>query len=128
LLDTNTVIYFFKNQGAVASKLLQQRPSSLGVSAVTLHELEVGLAKSADPDKRRTQLSQFLRVVATLPLDASAAIASATLRADLEARGEPIGPLDTLIAGTAIAAGATLVTRNRKEFSRVRGLRMVDWY
>jgi tRNA(fMet)-specific endonuclease VapC len=46
----------------------------------------------------------------------------------LEARGLPIGPLDVLIAGTALAHGATLVTRNLREFSRVEGLKLENWY
>jgi tRNA(fMet)-specific endonuclease VapC len=40
----------------------------------------------------------------------------------------PIGTDDTLIAGTALAHGATLVTRNSKEFSRIQGLKLEDWY
>jgi tRNA(fMet)-specific endonuclease VapC len=40
----------------------------------------------------------------------------------------PIGPFDTLIAGIAVATNATLVTHNLREFSRVSGLKVVDWY
>ena len=56
------------------------------------------------------------------------AAAAARLRTELESRGQPIGPLDTLIAGTAIACGAILVTRNTREFGWVLGLRIEDWY
>jgi tRNA(fMet)-specific endonuclease VapC len=46
----------------------------------------------------------------------------------LEKAGSGIGPIGTLIAGTALAHSATLVTHNTKEFSRVRGLRLLDWF
>ena len=49
-------------------------------------------------------------------------------RARLEGLGTPIGPLDTLIAGTALAHRAVLVSRNIREFGRVAGLEVVDWY
>jgi tRNA(fMet)-specific endonuclease VapC len=63
-----------------------------------------------------------------LPFDEAAARAAATVRRTLEQAGSPIGPLDTLIAGTAIAHSVVLVTHNAREFSRVRGLKMVDWF
>jgi tRNA(fMet)-specific endonuclease VapC len=86
------------------------------------------IAKSGSTKKRRSQLDSMLRVVHLLPFDPAAAEASARIRADLEVKGMPIGPVDTLIAGTASAAGATLVSHNKKEFGRVQGLRVVDRY
>ena len=53
---------------------------------------------------------------------------AARIRATLEQRGEPIGPIDVLIAGTALAQTAVLVTRNVREFERVPGLQVEDWY
>jgi tRNA(fMet)-specific endonuclease VapC len=52
---------------------------------------------------------------------------SARIRAELEAGGQVIGPMDLLIAGTAMSRGAVLVTCNTREFSRVKGLRSLDW-
>lgn len=54
--------------------------------------------------------------------------AAAALRARLELEGTPIGPMDTLIAGTALAHRGVLVTRNVREFGRVAGLSVEDWY
>jgi tRNA(fMet)-specific endonuclease VapC len=128
LLDTNTVIYFFKGRGRVTERLSATPPAEVAISAVSLYEIEVGIAKSAQPDARRTQLDTFLAVVSVLPFDRSVARTAAAVRADLEARGLPIGQLDNLIAGTALAHRATLVTRNTQEFSRVRDLSIADWY
>ena len=128
LLDTNTLIYFFKGQGNVAERLFAVPPGDVAISSVSLYEIEVGIAKSEQPTKRRRQFDTFLAVVSVLPFDRSAARAAATVRVDLERRGFPIGPLDNLIAGVALAHRATLVTRNTREFSRVPNLAITDWY
>jgi tRNA(fMet)-specific endonuclease VapC len=128
LLDTNTVIYFFKGKGRLRERLSATRPSEVAMSAVSLFEIEVGVAKSAQPAKPRMQLETFLAVVSVLPFDRDVARTAAEVRADLERRGISIGALDNLIAGTALAHHATLVTHNTREFSRVRDLSIVDWY
>jgi tRNA(fMet)-specific endonuclease VapC len=127
-LDTNTLMYFFKGMGRVAERLLATAPAEIGVPTVVVYELEVGIAKSSSPERRRAQLDDLLRVVNLLPFDRGAAAASARVRAALEASGTPIGPMDTLIAGTAVAAGAVLVTHNVQEFGRVPGLNVADWF
>ena len=127
-LDTNTVIYFFKGMGRVAENLRKEAPRDIAIPAVVLYELEVGIARSSRPRQRRESLDALLDLIHVLPFDERAASASAELRAQLEKAGSGIGPIDTLIAGTALAHSAALVTHNTKEFSRVRGLRLLDWY
>jgi len=128
LLDTNTLIYFFKGEGRVAERLLATPPAEVGVSAVSLYEIEVGIAKSAQPARRRRQFDTFLTVISVFPFDQPAARAAAAVRAELEQQGRPIEPLDNLTAGTALAHRATLVTRNTREFSRLARLDVTDWY
>lgn len=128
VLDTNTLVYFFRGDGDVAERLLATPPASIGVPTVVVYELEVGLAKSSDPTKRRRQLSALLDVVSVVSFGVDEARAAASARAQLEAAGTPIGPLDTLIAGTALANGGVLITRNVREFGRVQGLRVENWY
>ncbi len=127
-LDTNTVAYFFKGMGDVGTRLLAVAPSEIMVSAVVAFELAVGVAKSVEATRRREQLARFLEAVTVVPFGRQEADVSAAVRADLERRGLPIGPLDLLIAGTALARGAVLVTRNTREFTRVGGLRVENWY
>lgn len=127
-LDTNTLIYFFKGEGNVAAELLSRPPSDIGVPSIALFELKVGIAKSTSPKKRLSQLRELLKVVRVIPFDDRAARASAGIRAGLEMKGTPIGPYDVLIAGSALAHGVTLVTRNTKEFSRVDGLSLESWF
>ena len=120
LLDTNTVVYFFKGVGRVAENLLATPPREVAVPAVVAYELEVAVAKSDSPLRRRAQLDELLSRVTVLPFGLDEARSAATIRAALERAGTPIGPLDTLIAGTAVAHHATLVTHNTREFGRVR--------
>lgn len=127
-LDTNTLIYFFKNAGQVKDRLLATPPAEIAVPAIVLYELELGITQSSQPIKRRAQLDTLLRSIKILVFDEAAAKISAQAEAALRAVGTPIGPKDILIAGTALAAGATLVTHNVREFRRVRGLKIVDWY
>ncbi len=61
-------------------------------------------------------------MVRVIPFDGREAPASARIRAGLEMKGTPIAPYDVRIAGSALAFGVTVVTRNIKEFSRVDGL------
>jgi tRNA(fMet)-specific endonuclease VapC len=63
-----------------------------------------------------------------LPFGLDAARTAAEIRMELERHGTPIGPLDTLVAATALEYRATLVTHNVREFGRVKGLKVEDWY
>ena len=128
LLDTNTAIYFFKGQGKVAKRLLSCPPRSVALCSIVVYELRTGIAKSQEPTKRQSQLEELLQVVTFLPFAAPEARAAAEIRAGLQAKGTPIGPYDVLIAATALANNATLVSRNLKEFRRIPGLHVVDWY
>lgn len=127
-LDTNTVVDFFRGTGRVADRLLATPPADVAIPSVVLYELEVGIERAANAERRRGQLHELTARAALLPFGAPEAEASTRLRTELERRGEPIGPLDTLIAGTALARGAILVTHNTREFGRVTGLRVQDWY
>lgn len=127
-LDTNSVIYFFKGLGKVSTRFLGTPPREIGLPAVVLYELELGIAKSSAPETRRAQLEELVRRIEILPFGAGEARTTARIRAELERAGTPIGPMDFLIAGTAMHHGATLVTHNVKEFSRVAGLSLEDWY
>ncbi|MDQ6971230.1 MAG: PIN domain-containing protein [Mariprofundaceae bacterium] len=101
--------------------MLQHPPREIAIPAIVVYELEVGLAKSAQPAKRRAQLESMISRLTVIPLDVEEARAAAGIRARLEALGTPIGPMDTLIAGTALAHQGTLATHNSVEFSRVDG-------
>ncbi|MDQ7017478.1 MAG: type II toxin-antitoxin system VapC family toxin [Gammaproteobacteria bacterium] len=128
VLDTNTLIYFFKGMGQVATKLLAVSPQELAIPSVVLHELEYGIAKSSLPAKRTAQLAELCTLVEILSFGNEAARLAASVRVQLERQGTPIGPYDLLIAGTTLASQGVLVTNNTKEFARVPGLSLENWY
>ncbi len=128
VLDTNTIIYFFKGVGSVAVSLFSKSPKEIGIPSVVLYELEVGIAKSSSPKKRMKQLEDLTSIVNILNFTEKEAKITAMIRSNLEKRGIPIGPFDTLIAGTALARQGILVTHNRKEFNRIKNLQIEDWY
>ncbi len=128
VLDTNTLIYFFKGVGNVKNRLLSVPPSEIGLPAIVLFELEFGIAKSSSPRKRISQLKDFTALVNVIPFGPAEAKAAAQIRAKLEKKGIPIGPYDVLIAACARANNLILVTHNLKEFKRIEGLRVEDWF
>ncbi len=128
VLDTNTLIYHFKGLGRVSDNLLSRSPNDIAIPAVVLYELKVGIAKSVSPAKRSEQLRALVDVVQVLPFGPVEAAVAAQIRVDLEQRGLPIGPYDLLIAGTALSHSASLVTRNTREFKRVKKLQVESWY
>ena len=127
-LDTNTVLDYFKGKGDVARNLLAVPPTEVALPAVVAYEVWIGVLGSQNTRRRQTQYEQFLATVEILPFDAAVSRRAAELRYALERRGAGIGPMDTLIAATALSSNATLVTRNLREFGRVQGLKVVDWH
>ena len=128
LLDTNTVIYFFKGLGDVAKNLFEKSPQEIFIPSIVIYELEVGIAKSNNSKQREEQLLKLLSHVQIVDFSTNEAKESASIRAILEKNGTPIGPIDTLIAGCAKANNLTLVTRNIDEFKRVDGLLFQNWF
>lgn len=128
VLDTNTLIYFFKGMGHVHERLLSVSPKNIGIPSIVVYELEFGIAKSTSPQKRQKQLKELVSLVNILPFGELEAKTSAKIRANLEKQGAPIGHYDTLIAGTALAVNGLLITNNTKEFERVSHLRLENRY
>ena len=127
MLDTNICIYVIKQApAAVLEKFRQHEAAGLGISAVTATELAFGVAKSGSR-RNRAALEAFLSALEIAPFDDEAAWVYGDIHADLEARGVPIGPLDTQIAAHALSLEITLVSNNLREFERVPGLRCANW-
>jgi tRNA(fMet)-specific endonuclease VapC len=128
MLDTNICVFLIRRKTRVLLERLKKTPQDgLMLSAITLAELEHGVENSAFPEKNAVALMDFLAIVSILTFDDKAAREYGKVKTDLKKQGTPIGPLDTLIAAHAKAVGATLVTNNTGEFSRVSGLRLEDW-
>ncbi len=128
LLDTNMCIYLIrKKPRTVLEKFARHSVGEIGLSSITVAELEYGVQKSQYPAQNQRALQQFLVPLIIAEFDYKAAAAYGTIRAGLERRGTPIGALDTLIAAHARSLGATIVTNDVRDFSRVPGLKVVNW-
>ena len=128
MLDTNICIYAIKHKtDTVIKNFLSHMPEDMCVSTVTYTELMYGVEKSMAVEKNRIALSLFLSPLTILEFHASAAEEYGKVRAELERKGAPIGPMDLLIAGHARSEGLVLVTNNTREFCRVERLVVEDW-
>lgn len=128
MLDTNICIYAIKNKPIVViRKLLSHKPEDLCISSITYAELMHGVEKSQSVEKNRIALSLFLSPIQILGFGSKAAEEYGWIRADLEKKGTPIGPMDLLISGHAKSENLILVTNNTREFCRVEGLELEDW-
>ena len=128
MLDTNICIYAIKHKPEkVFHKLQEVDPEDVCVSSVTYAELVHGVEKSAAVGKNRLALSMLLANIEIKNFDTYAADCYGKIRADLEKKGTPIGPLDMMIAGHAKSLDLTIVTNNVKEFARVDNLKIENW-
>lgn len=128
LLDTNICIYIIRRKPASVFQHFERLDlGSVGISSITLAELQYGVAKSARPEQNQSALNRFLIPLEIADFDFRAAEEYGNIRATLEMKGRPIGPLDFLIAAHAKSLGATLVTNNEKEFQRISGLKIENW-
>lgn len=128
LLDTHICIYTIKNKPkSVIHAFETKMPGEVAISAITQAELEFGVANSAHVEKNHKALQNFLLSLVIIPFDDMAAHHYGRIRAELKKSGSLIGPLDLLIAAHASSLGATLVTNNTAEFSRVNHLRVENW-
>jgi len=128
LLDTNICNFIIKRKPTgVLKHFKQYHPGDIGISSITLAELQYGVAKSQAQKRNVEALSEFLTPIEVLPFGESATQAYGSIRALLEQQGKIIGSMDLLIAAHAISLDAVLVTNNVKEFERVPELKIENW-
>jgi tRNA(fMet)-specific endonuclease VapC len=125
LLDSSACIPILRNQAGLG-KL--PAPARTGIPIIVAAELWTGVEKNrSSHPQQAAKLQAFLSLFTIPEFDLDAARHYAEIRADLEAAGQTIGPLDLLIAAQARSLKATLVTGNAREFKRVKGLKVQEW-
>src|SRR3990172_10941869 len=118
MLDTNTCIAIIKRKLPQALKRFQAyKVDEIGISWVTLAELEFGVAKSQHLEKNQAALDEFVLPLEIANLNREAARVYGRVRAALEKKGTPIGALDMMIRAHALSLFVTLATNNTREFS-----------
>lgn len=127
MLDTNIISDLIRNpHGRAAKRIARVGEDNICTSIIVAAELRYGCAKSGSARLRKA-VEDLLGEINVLPFDIPADAEYGMIRAELEARGRPIGSNDLLIAAHAHASGATIVTANAEEFKRVRGLKVENW-
>jgi len=128
LLDTNICIYIINRRPVhVVEHIKTLEPSMVYLSSVSLAELEYGVSESSSREKNRTALLHFASVFQILDFNDLDAENFGILRAELERKGQIIGPYDMQIAAQALTRNLVLVTNNTGEFERIPGLRLENW-
>ena len=128
MLDTNICIYLIKRRSDELLKRMRVfRTGEIGVSVVTVAELQYGVSKSQNKERNQAALETFLLPLDIADFSFAVTVSYGDIRAQLERQGQPIGPLDTMIAAHALSLDVPLVTNNTREFERVKGLRVEDW-
>ncbi|MBI4828535.1 MAG: type II toxin-antitoxin system VapC family toxin [Nitrospinae bacterium] len=128
MLDTDICIAMIRGKGArVIAMLKSLPPGDALLSSVTAAELYCGVFKCAAPRRAMDALAIFMGPFEVASFGQEAALAYGRIRAALEKEGKVIGSMDMLIGAHALSWGATLVTHNTREFSRVKGLKLADW-
>jgi tRNA(fMet)-specific endonuclease VapC len=133
LLDTSVVVDLLRtNSSAIRRRLTQRTKNVVGLSVITLCELQFGLELRANKyphlrESEQRKLSTILEPFQWFPLTKDVMHSYGGIRSQLQVSGAGIGPLDTLIAAHAVSLDAVLVTSNVQEFRRVPKLRLEDW-
>jgi tRNA(fMet)-specific endonuclease VapC len=129
LLDTDTLSFYLRGNQSIKAHILATPPDHLYIAAISVMEFEYGLSRK--PEHRQeveAGLLPLLQTAVLVPFDTAAAIAAGQVRAQLAGQGTPIGAYDVQLAGIALTRDLILVTHNTREFSRITGLKLEDWF
>ena len=126
LLDTNVVIAFLNGNKAVAERIAGNI-EKIALSALVVAELNYGAKASQNASRNLDKLTRLLDVVQAIPFDLECAESFGTIKSKLRSIGKPTGEVDALIAATALAHKAVLVTGNKRHFEHIEGLHVETW-
>ena len=126
LLDTNVVIALF-NGNQAALKMIQAAIGRIALSSLVVAELDYGAKASQKAKENIEKLHRFVDIIRVIPFDLECAKIFGTIKSKLRKIGKPTGETDALIAATAMAYRALLITGNRKHFENIEGLKVESW-
>ena len=128
ILDTSVLVAAERGGFRFEEMLRSLGDEPVGMAAITAAELLHGCHRAPDAGTRARRsafVEGLLEAIPVFPYGVPEARRHAELWADLAREGALIGPHDMLVGATALARGYALSTLNRREFTRVRGLRLV---
>jgi len=126
LLDTNVIVAFFNGNKAVLERI-QAEVDRITLSTLVIAELDYGAKASQKAKENLEKLDRFIDIVRVVPFNLECAKTFGSIKSKLRKLGKPTGELDALIAATAMAHKAVLITGNRKHFENIEGLKVEVW-
>ena len=126
LLDTNIIVAFLNGDNSIL-KRIKDEIDRIALSSLVVAELDYGAKVSQRAKDNLEKLYRFVDVVQVVPFDIESAKIFGSIKSKLRNIGKPTGEVDVLIAATAMAHKATLVTANRKHFENIEGLKVEVW-
>ncbi|MBT9160900.1 MAG: PIN domain-containing protein [Dehalococcoidia bacterium] len=126
LLDTNVVIAYL-NGNKTISERMRTEINRIALSTLVIAELDYGAKASQNAKKNLEKLYRLLDILQVIPFDTECAKIFGTIKSKLRGIGKPTGEIDALIAATAIANKAVLVTANKRHFESIEGLKVEVW-
>ncbi|MEO5716785.1 MAG: type II toxin-antitoxin system VapC family toxin [Luteolibacter sp.] len=129
LLDTNVCIDLLRGRPEVVKRFREYSPGDLGISAITAFELIQGAGRAPEPYRaiEREKINTFLAPMITAPFDSKCGALAGEINAALLNAGTPVGVMDVFIAATALSMDVPVVTSNVRDFSKIKGLEVIDW-
>ena len=130
LFDTNICIYLINRKFEyLIDRVEKYGIENIGISSITIAELEYGIAKSnsSHKEENRVALLEFLLPFKFIDFNQNDAYEYGRIRQNLQLNGKIIGNMDILIGAQAVSRELILVTNNEKEFKRIEGLEIENW-
>ena len=128
LLDSNICIYIInQSPKQVVNHIKKLKVHQIKLSSISLAELEYGVSKSRNREKNRNALINFASAFDIVEFNDNDAEVYGLIRAELEQKGQIIGPYDMQIAAQALTRELILVTNNTAEFTRIPKLKLENW-
>ncbi len=127
MLDTDICIHVIKERPERLRQKFERHADQISISSIVLAELLYGAEKSTHRLANLQAVMSFAARLETVPFGQNAAAHYGQVRSELETQGRVIGPYDMLIGAHARSEGLIVITRNRREFDRIAGLRVETW-
>ena len=128
LLDTNICIYIINNNPKqVVERVKTFKPHQIKLSSISIAGMEYGVSKSKNRERNRQALIHFASAFDIIEFNDSDAEVYGLIRAELEKKGQIIGPYELQIAAQSISRDLILVTNNTSEFSRITKIKLENW-
>ncbi|MCA1818955.1 MAG: PIN domain-containing protein [Thermoplasmatota archaeon] len=129
IADTCLLIDALRGERAASAFMrdLQSQGAFMAIPSIALFELWEGVERADRSLEQQRMVEELAESYPVLAFESRHAQRAGRLSGELVRRGEMLDAVDAQIAGMALVEGLAVVTRNRKDFERVPGLKVVPY-